>query len=163
MVKCVTLKKWVTNDKMCHTSKNGLNVEKWARHNKIGHTWKNGSHSKKWVKLEKNGCQLVKCVIFGNIGETWKNQTWKNGSQRVNLFKVEKWVTSRKIYHTWKNGWNVGKWAAPLDKMGHTWKPWKTGSQLVKIANTRTNGSLLVKWVILGKMGHTEENRPHLE
>ena len=59
----------------------------------MGHTWKNGSHLEKQVTLGKMGQNLLKWITFRKVGHTWNN-----GSQWM------KWFTFGKVGQTWSNG-----------------------------------------------------------
>ena len=111
--------------KMGHNWKNRSHLENWVPVTKQVCTWKNGSHLEKWVTLWKmchilkNRSHLKNMIRLGKMGHTYNNAShfqkgvalwsvghiyqigshWKNGSHGL-----EKWVTFKRICHTWKNG-----------------------------------------------------------
>ena len=92
------------------TCKNESPLVKWVLGGKVGHTWENGSHLEKWVTL-------------GTVGNTWKKitQIRTSESHRPKLNLTSKTYSSlEKLVTLGKNESRLEKWVTS-GQMGHTW------------------------------------------
>ena len=107
-------------------------------------------------QILKNASNLEKWVTFRKMGHTWKNGSHQDGLL-VTLGNNGSHL--EKWVTLGKNGSHLQNWVT-LGKMSHTWKEWVT---VAKLGHTWKNGSHLEKWVKLGKMSHTWKNESNLK